>query len=76
MTPRACLTRIPRFQGLVRSDSAGHSRAAWVSRYNDPANGWDYATAVAVSQDGATVFVTGWVYGRKIDDRAAVAYRS
>jgi hypothetical protein len=29
----------------------------WASRYNDPADGWDGATALGVS--GSTVFVTG-----------------
>jgi len=31
----------------------------WVRRYNGPANGNDFATAVDISKDGRTVYVTG-----------------
>jgi len=33
----------------------------WVSRYNGPGNGVDYATKVVVSPDGTRVYVTGSV---------------
>jgi WD40 repeat protein len=51
---------------------------AWVSRYNGPGNGYDYATAVAVSPNGRTVYVTGSVYGglASVREYATVAYRS
>jgi DNA-binding beta-propeller fold protein YncE len=39
--------------------SAATGAQLWVKRYNGPANSHDYAYAVAVSPDGARVFVTG-----------------
>jgi DNA-binding beta-propeller fold protein YncE len=48
----------------------------WVSRYNGPGNGVDYATKVVVSPDGTRVYVTGSAYSGTADlrDYATVAY--
>ena len=47
----------------------------WVGRYNGPANGDDSATSVAVSPDGAKVFVTGGSSGGASGgDYATIAY--
>src|SRR6266702_4011648 len=48
----------------------------WVQRYNGPGNGGDGAASVAVSPDGATVFVTGASGGASNSDYATVAYRA
>src|SRR5216683_4067714 len=47
----------------------------WVSRYNGPGNGIDVARSVAVSPDGATVYVTGRSDGGpRQPDYATLAY--
>ena len=54
---------------------AGTGATRWVRRYNGPGNGYDQATAVAVSPDGSAVFVTGASRGTGSKlDYATVAY--
>ena len=50
-------------------------KQVWLARYNGPGSGGDGATAVAVSPDGARVFVTGTSKGLDPGpDHATVAY--
>jgi outer membrane protein assembly factor BamB len=47
----------------------------WARRYNDPDNGYDYATSLAASADGSTVFVTGQSWDADTStDFATIAY--
>ena len=51
----------------------------WVSRYDGAAHGNDYASEVAVSPGGTTVYVTGWSIGTSsiyYYDWATVAYNA
>jgi lipocalin len=60
----------------VAYDTSSGSKL-WEERYNDPANGDDYAYALGVSPDGSRVFVTGRSGGSKTsDDFATVTYRA
>jgi DNA-binding beta-propeller fold protein YncE len=53
--------------------SASTGARLWVARYNDPAGGTDTAASVAVSPDGARVYVTGIASG---SDYTTVAYNA
>jgi WD40 repeat protein len=59
----------------VAYDSATGERL-WVARYNGPANGYEWAHSLAVSDDGTKVFITGESEGRRryADDYATIAY--
>ena len=48
-----------RYDDLTVAYNAAAGTQLWASRYNSPANGNDYANAVAVAPDGTSVYVTG-----------------
>jgi len=55
---------------------AATGKQLWLSRYNNPRrNGFDSASALAISPDGRRLYVTGASHGRSSqDDYATVAY--
>ena len=56
---------------------AGSGARVWVERYNGPNNGDDSASALGVSPDGKTLYVTGHSEGvGSGQDYATVAYRT
>jgi hypothetical protein len=56
----------------IKYDSAGSE--IWVRRYNGPANGWDYATGIALDSSG-NVYVTGRSWGSGTEyDYATIKY--
>jgi outer membrane protein assembly factor BamB len=61
----------------VASPLTASGARVWVQRYNGPGNGDDSASAVAVSPDGKTLYVTGTSAGAGTGlDYATVAYRA
>jgi hypothetical protein len=65
-----------RGQGAATALAAAPGSQLWVSRYHGP-SGADYASAMVVSPDGATVFVTGTRCGTAAgNDYATVAYNA
>lgn len=59
--------------GTIAYDAASGAER-WVATYNGPGNGDDVATALGVSPDGATVFVTGIASSVQGSDYGTIAY--
>jgi DNA-binding beta-propeller fold protein YncE len=60
--------------GTVAYDVASGAKV-WAKRYDGPGNGDDIASDLALSPDGATVYITGQSPGKgTMDDYATVAY--
>jgi hypothetical protein len=59
---------------LAYDATTGAPRWANAARYNGPGNGGDYATALAVSPDGMTVYVTGRSPANGQNDYLTIAY--
>jgi WD40 repeat protein len=54
---------------------AAHGRPIWLRRYNGPGNDFDKPRGIAVSPDGASVFVTGFSEGvASLWDYATIGY--
>jgi len=58
----------------ARAGRAASGARLWFRRYNGPEPSWNSASAVAVSWDGARVFVTGTSGKKGADNYATVAY--
>jgi DNA-binding beta-propeller fold protein YncE len=62
--------------GTLAYDAAT-GRRLWVARYDGPAGGVDFASALGVAPDGAQVYVTGTSFGVTTGpDYATVAYQA
>ncbi len=63
--------------GTIAYDAATGGQL-WMSRYNGPGDGTDEPFAIAVSPDGARVYVTGRIYVSALanNDYATVAYEA
>jgi hypothetical protein len=69
---------LDRFRGdnyRTAAFDAGTGAVLWKKGYNGPGDGRDVATAIGVSPDGTSVFVTGWSMGSTTwVDYATIAY--
>src|SRR5262245_16849092 len=53
---------VPPTSASVRPSALGGTQL-WTARFNDPLNGSDGGSDLAVAPDGTRVYVTGWVPG-------------